>query len=136
MLELKRCPECQAPLKLSKSLKWNSGGEAYPRRSGTVRQIFFEPDVINAIFSKISKTISMPIDHIVIESGRRDTVDFFREYYPAWMLKICNSLYEKTSDKGFGKILGKIMFHLTDSPHLPLPTLTCYHDFGLPGTVH
>jgi hypothetical protein len=83
MSQTELCAECGVPLMVSQGMKWDSNGviplSLNPRR----RQVFYESDVVDNLFKGIGDIIGMPIDHIVIESRRRDVRRFIEHTFPS-----------------------------------------------------
>jgi hypothetical protein len=76
MAAMQLCAECGVPLRVSQGMKWDGNGviplSVNPRR----RSVFYESDVVDNLFKGIGDIIGMSIDHIVIESRRRDVRRF------------------------------------------------------------
>jgi hypothetical protein len=83
MTEIETCKECGVPLMVSQGMKWDSNGviplSFNPRR----RSVFYESDVVDTLIKGIGDIIGMPVDHIVIESRRRDVRRFIERTFPS-----------------------------------------------------
>jgi hypothetical protein len=64
------------PLMLSGEHKWESNGVISLTRSPRNRMVFFESELIDRLFRGIEGMIRAPIEHIAIESRRRETRRF------------------------------------------------------------
>lgn len=83
MAQTEVCPECGVPLMVSQGMEWDNSGviclSLNPRR----RSVFYESDVVDNLFEGIGDIIGMPVDHIVIESRRRDVRRFIERTFPS-----------------------------------------------------
>jgi hypothetical protein len=83
MAAMELCTECGVPLMVSQGMKWDSNGviplSLNPRR----RSVLYESDVVDNLFKGIGDIIGMPVDHIVIESRRRDVRRFIEHTFPS-----------------------------------------------------
>jgi hypothetical protein len=73
---IEKCGACGVPLMLSREHKWESNGVISLVRSPHNRMIFFESETIDRLFRGIEGMIGTPIEHIAIESRRRETRRF------------------------------------------------------------
>lgn len=83
MSQTELCAECGVPLMISREQKWDNNGviplALNPRR----RSVFYESDVVDNLFEGISEFIGVPVDHMVIESRRRDVRRFIERTFPS-----------------------------------------------------
>lgn len=66
------CERCGVPLMISRELEWGNNGVITLKRSPQNRMILYESRVIDNLFRGIEELIGIPIEHIVIESRRRE----------------------------------------------------------------
>jgi hypothetical protein len=77
------CKKCGVPLKVSSSLRWESNGVISMADSPMNRMVFFESETLDGVFRGVERLIGAPIEHIVIESRRRETRRFIeRTFHP------------------------------------------------------
>jgi hypothetical protein len=76
------CGECGVPLMVGKELGWGDNGVIYARSSPNVRWAFFESENIDPLFRGIEEILGVPIEHIVIESRRRETKRYMKQVFP------------------------------------------------------
>jgi len=77
------CPECGVPLMVSGELSWDDNGVISSRSSPRNRWVFYESGNIDPLFRGIEELIGVPIEHIVIESRRRETRRYIERAFPA-----------------------------------------------------
>jgi hypothetical protein len=72
----KLCPECGAPKRLVKELRWLSNGTIVQRKNPHHRLIFIECNNINATYRNVEEMIGRSIEDLLIEAKREATFDF------------------------------------------------------------
>jgi len=77
------CEECGVPLMISSGLKWENNGIISVAMSSSGRVVFYESGNIDDLFRGIVELVGMPIEHIVIESRRRETRRYIEKLYMA-----------------------------------------------------
>lgn len=82
MKEVAVCPQCRIPLMISRELRWESNGVITLARSPQNRMVLYESRVIDNLFRGIEELIGIPIEHIVIESRRRDVRRYIERRFP------------------------------------------------------
>jgi hypothetical protein len=124
MRKEKRCAECGTPLFISRELRWGDNGVISLTRSPRNRMVIFESAIIDNLFKGIEELIGLNIEHIVIESRRREVRKYIEGSFPAWMRKSVIFLNEKLGDKplirypvkairgGLGKFLTRKVFDI------------------------
>jgi hypothetical protein len=94
-----RCAECEVPLFISRELNWEGNGVISLRRSPRNRMVLIEANIIDNLFKGIEELIGMSIEHIVIESRRRDVRKYIEGSFPAWMRRTVMFINESLGDK-------------------------------------
>ena len=89
------CGECGVPLMVSREFTWESNGVISLRGSEHNRVVLFESRIIDNLFKGIEELIGMNIEHIVIESRRREVKRYIEKSFPAWMRKPLVNLNER-----------------------------------------
>ena len=85
---MKICHECGVPYDVSKELVWQENGVIAQTRDPDHRMIFYESDNLDNLFLGIEGLINVPIEHIVIESKRREVREYVEKLLPAPVRKI------------------------------------------------
>jgi hypothetical protein len=67
---------------ISGELLWESNGVIYSRSSPRNRWVFYESDNIDPLFGGIENLIGAPLNHIVIESRRREARKYLERAFP------------------------------------------------------
>ena len=78
----KLCKECGVPLSVSKEVIWHENGVITQARDENHRMLFYESDNLDRLFRGIEELIGLPIEHIVIESKRRDVKEYTERTVP------------------------------------------------------
>jgi hypothetical protein len=79
------CGECGIPLLVSGELNWEDNGVISSKTSPRNRWVFYESEVIDPLFRGIEQLIGMPIEHIIIESRRRESRRYLERTFPVEM---------------------------------------------------
>ncbi|MEW6554285.1 MAG: hypothetical protein AB1384_08380 [Actinomycetota bacterium] len=87
MKRRERCGECGAPLLVSSEFEWRDNGVISLKKSPHNRVALFESRIIDNLFKGIEELIGMSVEHIVIESRRREVKRYIEKHFPAWMIK-------------------------------------------------
>lgn len=85
---MKACRECGVPREVSKELVWHENGVISQTRDPDHRMIFYESENLDNLFLGIEEIIGVPIDHIVIESKRREVKEYVEKLLPAPVRKL------------------------------------------------
>lgn len=80
-----RCPDCGVPAFIGRELVWGSDGVIHLRRSPQNRLVLYESNVLDNLFRGIEELIGLPIEHIVIESRRREVRRYMESVFPHWV---------------------------------------------------
>ena len=107
------CRKCGVPLVVGKDLVWKDNGIIVQRRDPDHRIIFMESENLDGLFQYIEKSIGSPIEHIIIESVRREARRYVENSIPALLTKLGHRLsatliIDKTVDIGHGFGMGQI----------------------------
>lgn len=86
------CGECGIPVFISRELRWEDNGVISIAGSPRNRMVFYESRVIDNLFKGIEELIGFNIEHIVIESRRRETRRYIERRFPNWARKAFHSL--------------------------------------------
>ncbi len=92
-----RCPGCGVPAFIGRELEWGSDGVIYLRRSSRNRLVIYESQVLDGVFRGIEELIGLPIEHIVIESRRREVRRYMESVFPSWARRFLMRLNEGLS---------------------------------------
>lgn len=82
---VKRCSSCGTPLFISRELRWGSDGVIHLARAPRNRMVLYESNIIDNLFRGIEELIGISIEHIVIESRRREVRRYIEGIFPSWM---------------------------------------------------
>ncbi len=85
MAGIEVCEECGVPLMISSGLKWEGNGVISMAMSPSNRMVFYESGNIDGLFRGIGELVGMSVEHIVIESRRRETKRYIEKLYMANM---------------------------------------------------
>jgi len=87
MRRRERCGKCGVPLLVSNEFEWQNNGVISLKGSPHNRIALFESRIIDNLFKGIEELIGMSVEHIVIESRRREVKRYIERSFPAWMIK-------------------------------------------------
>jgi hypothetical protein len=104
-----RCGECGTPLLVSREFDWKDNGIISLKRSPQNRVALFESRIIDNLFKGIEELIGMNVEHIVIESRRREVKRYIEKSFPAWMIKPLIALNENCSDVFIAKHVIRVL---------------------------
>ena len=76
------CSECGVPLQVSTELSCDDNGVISSRTSRRTRWVFYESENIDPLFRGIEELIGLPIDHIILESRRREAHKYIERVFP------------------------------------------------------
>ncbi|RJP27017.1 MAG: hypothetical protein C4536_14595 [Actinobacteria bacterium] len=99
---MERCGDCGIPLMISRELAWNENGVITLTGSPRSRMVLYESRVIDNLFKGVEELIGVPIEHIVIESRRREVKGYIEKRFPAEMKQLFNYRDEEPSGDGDG----------------------------------
>ncbi len=80
---IEACGECGVPLMIGGGLRWEENGVITLAISPANRMVFCESECIDNLFRGIERLVHMPIEHVVVESRRRDTRRYIERIYSA-----------------------------------------------------
>jgi hypothetical protein len=80
--KIKLCRECGVPLMVSKGQTWKDNGTIVQTKDPDHRMSFFEPEMLNGIFSRLESILGVPIDKIVIESKGNEAREYVEKLLP------------------------------------------------------
>jgi hypothetical protein len=75
------CGTCGVPRSIGRDLTWKDNGSINHTLSSRGRMVFYESDTIDRLFKGIEDLIGLPIEHIAIESRRRDMRKFMEKSF-------------------------------------------------------
>jgi hypothetical protein len=81
MAGIEVCEECGVPLMISSGFTWEGNGVIRVAMSPTGRVVFYESGNIDNLFKGIKDLVGVPIEHVVIESRRRETRKYIEKLY-------------------------------------------------------
>lgn len=79
---MRRCRGCGVPAYVSRGLTWRGNGVITQRRDPDHRMLFNESENLDQLFDGIEEIIGLPLEHIVIESKRRETREYVEKLIP------------------------------------------------------
>jgi hypothetical protein len=88
MGEIDLCDECGVPMVISGSLNWEANGVISMAISPANRVVLYEADIIDNLFCGIEQLLGISLEHIVIESRRRDARRFVERSFPEQIEKM------------------------------------------------
>ncbi len=88
MNEFELCEECGIPLMISREQNWCDNGVISLTQNPGRRVVFYESAVLDGLFQGIGDLIGMPIEHVVIESRRRDVRKFIERLFSSQIDKM------------------------------------------------
>ncbi|RJP28459.1 MAG: hypothetical protein C4536_12315 [Actinobacteria bacterium] len=117
MSKIKVCPECGVPRIFSKGNRWESNGCITAQAGEGKRAFFYEVGGFNGLFSNLERTMGTPIDRIVSEGNRKNSVDYLRWLFsgPKGVLArsiLHNRVYKSVA--GLGLVFGYGYFEILD----------------------
>jgi hypothetical protein len=77
--DVPRCPECDVPEYISQEHTWLNDGSIVQTRLRETRLAFMECENWDPIWSSISELIGVPIEHLVVDAGRRSSRAYMRQ---------------------------------------------------------
>ena len=85
---VKVCNECGVPYAVSKDLVWHRNGVITQAKDPDHRMIFYESDNLDNLLLGIEEIIGVPIEHIAVESKRREVKQYVENLLPTAVRKI------------------------------------------------
>jgi len=82
MAKIRVCGRCGVPHRVSKEQRWLDNGVIRHSKDPDIRMIFYESENLDNLFRGIEEIIGLPIEHIVIESKRRDVKEYTERTVP------------------------------------------------------
>lgn len=98
MKRRERCGHCGVPLLVSREFDWLDNGVIALRNSPHNRIALFESRIVDNLFRGIEELIGMSVEHIVIESRRREVKRYIEKSFPSWMVKPLVSVNERLGE--------------------------------------
>jgi len=86
--KIRVCKECGVPLMVSKGQTWKDNGTIVQTKDPDHRMSFFEPEMLNGIFSRLEGILGVPIDKIVTESKGNEAKEYVEKLVPSLALKV------------------------------------------------
>ena len=93
------CEECGVPTMVSSGLNWESNGVISLAASPRNRMVFFESETLDHIFGGIEELVGVPIEHIIIESRRRETKRYIERAFPPEVRRLIDSTESSLEDR-------------------------------------
>ncbi len=94
----RRCPSCGVPLFVGRELHWGDDGVIHLRRSPHNRMVLYESNIIDNLFRGLEELIGLSLEHIIIESRRREVRKYIEGMFPGWMRRPLIYLNETLGD--------------------------------------
>jgi hypothetical protein len=99
LLDIDSCKSCEVPLFISFVGKWEDNGVISCAFLPGGRGIFYESDTINTLVEALEKLLGAPVEHILIESIRRDTRGFMENILSSQISESLTLPIEKKGQK-------------------------------------
>ncbi len=87
-MKIKLCKKCGVPLRVSRSQVWHENGVITEKRSPDMRMIFYESEHLDYLFHLLEEIIGVPLEHIVVESKRRDVKEYTEGMIPGPLRRV------------------------------------------------
>ena len=97
MAKVARCGRCGVPKRVGKEQRWLDNGVIRHAKDPDIRMIFYESENLDNLFRGVGEIIGLPIEHIVIESKRRDVKEYTERTVPGIARKLVRRI-------GFGVV--------------------------------
>lgn len=85
---MRLCKGCGVPLLVGKELIWHDNGVITQAKNPDHRLFFYQSENLDRLFRGIEEIIGLSIEHIVIESKRRDVKEYVEKLLPAPVRKL------------------------------------------------
>ncbi|MBN2028444.1 MAG: hypothetical protein JW854_16965 [Actinobacteria bacterium] len=85
MKKIKVCAACGVPREISEGSRWESDGTISALRTPGQRSLFYEVEGIDSLFRNIGEIVGQPVNRIVAEGKRKNTLDFLEGYFSGLM---------------------------------------------------
>jgi ribosomal protein L37E len=95
MEKMERCSECGVPRQISDELEWGDNGVISLVGSRAGRMVFYESRIIDNLFKGIEELIGLPVEHIVMESRRREAKRFCEKRVPLEVRRELQAVMER-----------------------------------------
>lgn len=93
--KIKVCKECGVPLMVSRGQTWKDNGTIVQTKDPAHRMSFFEPEMLNGIFSRLESILGVPIDKIVIESKSNEAKEYVEKMLSPLVRKVARHIGSK-----------------------------------------
>ncbi|MEW6554282.1 MAG: hypothetical protein AB1384_08365 [Actinomycetota bacterium] len=81
MSKIEACEVCGVPRMVSEGHRWEASGVISLVMSPRSRMVFYESENIDDLFEGVERLVGIPIEHIIIESRRRETRRYMEKIY-------------------------------------------------------
>ncbi len=110
---MRTCGKCGVPLVAGKAHEWRSNGIIVQRRNSDNRMIFMETENMEGLLIGIEEIIGLPIEHLIIESIRREARKYLESELPLPSSKLgrriaLNMIINRSIDIAVGMGIGSI----------------------------
>lgn len=131
MKAVELCAQCRIPLMISRELRWQSNGLITLARSPANRMVLYESRVIDNLFHGIEELIGMPIEHIVIESRRREVRRYIEKRFPPWIRRTFRLLKNRMEGDGpVSRIIRKPVLRIAKRVALRIMEIGAIYGYG------
>ena len=83
---------------------WNDNGTIVQRRNANNRLCLYEAEGLRKLIANIEELVGMPVDRIIVEGKRKASLQYLRDAFPDFKLKMARMLrsrvYGSLSDMG------------------------------------
>lgn len=117
MPKIKVCPECGVPRVLSRGNKWESDGSISAVITEGKRGLFYEVDGFNGLFANLERSMGLPIDHIIAEGNRKNSLEYLQGLFHGIRGVLARSIFHRrvyNSIADLGAIFGYGHFEILD----------------------
>lgn len=117
MKKIQVCASCGVPKEISEGSRWENDGTISALRTPGQRSLFYEVEGIDSLFRNIGEIIGLPVNRIIAEGKRKNTLDFLEGYFSGIMGMLARTIgrrriYMTIAD--LGAIFGYGHFEIMD----------------------
>jgi hypothetical protein len=80
MAKIKVCSYCGVPEEISEGSRWESNGTISATTLAGLRSFWYEAEGLNALFRNIGESVGMPIDRLIIEGKRKNSLQYLQQF--------------------------------------------------------
>ena len=92
MSRIRTCSVCGVPSVYSRGHVWNDNGTIVQRRNANNRLCLYEAEGLRKLIANIEELVGMPVDRIIVEGKRKASLQYLRDAFPDFKLKMARML--------------------------------------------